>query len=154
MPTYVNADLYRNGVIIGKCNNFNADSINNYSLDDENSMITPYIRVYESDWGKECQCTHNLNGSVSNPRDATLVFGRDKKYTDDGVDKYPNVVNYEPLIVEGVEYSPIYADYWQINRTFTVASGIYWIRLTLYKWDTHYAKFKIGDRILWESNIK
>ena len=154
MPTYVNSDLYRNGIIIGKCNNGASGVDNNYSLDDADSIITPYLRVYESEWGKECQCIHTINGSVANARESTLVFRRDKKYTDDGVDKYPNVVNYEPIIVEGVEYSPIYADYWQMNRTFTVASGIYWIRFTLYKWDTHYAKFKIGDRILWESNIK
>ena len=154
MPTYVNADLYRNGVIIGKYNSGGAGAINNYSADDENSVITPYLRIYENEWGKQCKCIHNINGTVYNEIDATLVFGRDKKYTDEGVDKYPNTINYEPIIVDGVEYCPVYGDYCQQNRTFTVSQGTYWLRFSLYKWNTKGAKFTIGDRILWESNIK
>lgn len=151
-PAFINQDWFTEGAILNKMNH--KDSKDNYSVDNEDSFITPYIRIYENEWGKQCSCIHLINGTVANTRDATLVFGRDKKYTDEGVDKYPNVVNYEPLIVEGVEYSPICSDYWQQNRTFTVAQGIYWIRFSLYKWNTKGAKFTIGDRILWESKIK
>ena len=151
-PAFINQDWLTEGAILNKMNSGN--SKDNYSVDNEDSFITPYIRIYENEWGKECKCIHLINGNNPAYNNSTLVFGRDTKYDQSGVDKYPNTINYEPLIVEGVEYCPVYMDYWQQNRTFTIVAGIYWVRFSLYKWNTKGAKFTIGDRILWESNIK
>lgn len=150
-PAFINQDWFTEGAILNKMNYNNKD---NYSVDNEDSLLTPYIRIYENEWGKECNCIHLINGNNPAGTDSTLVFGKDTKYDQSGVDKYPNTINYEPIIVDGVEYCPVYSDYWQQNRTFTVKSGIYWVRFSLYKWNTKGAKFTIGDRILWESNIK
>lgn len=152
MPAFINQDWFTEGAILNKMNY--SQSKDNYSVDNEDSFITPYIRIYENEWGKECKCIHLINGTNPAGQNSTLVFRRDTKYDQSGVDKYPNTINYEPIIDDGVEYCPVYADYWQQNRTFTVKSGIYWIRFSLYKWNTKGAKFTIGDRILWESNIK
>lgn len=150
-PAFINQDWFTEGAILNKMNYRYAD---NYSVDNEDSFITPYIRIYENEWGKECSCIHLINGNQPAGEYSTIVFSRDTKYNQSGVDKYPNVINYEPIIVDGVEYCPIYREYWQQNRTFTIVEGTYWVRFSLYKWNTKGTKFTIGDRILWESKIK